>query len=415
MKRFFSLIIIVFALQALAYAQCPDPNITADGFYPTSDSLDCVERGFAYNEFIQANIPASITTPLGAVTVTSVIINDITGEPNGISHTCTPSNCTFSGGASGCINFSGTTTDPVGQYPLTFIVTVSVNVPLLGAQVFGPDNLDTLLAGLPFPVPGLSDVSYALSVIEQGQSCPPAPPLSVTASATPSTICTGETSTLTATVTNGSGNETFLWSNGSSTNPITVSPNATTTYTVTVTDGGNTATASATVTVDELPVAGFSSSDANMPTIAFTNSSTNAASYSWDFDDGSTGTDPNPTHTYAANGTYTVTLIATNNCESDTTSDDVTIAGVFIGSVDRDLQFSVYPNPSEGVFTISLSDNSGTPNIVKVYDLSGKNVFEETLSGTVQKQLDLSALPKGIYTLHLSSEKSNGVKKLVIR
>ena len=157
------------------------------------------------------------------------------------------------------------------------------------------------------------------------------------------------------------------------------------------------------------------SSDANMPTIAFTNSSTDATSYSWDFDDGSTGTDPNPTHTYAANGTYTVALIATNSCGSDTTSDDVTIVGVFIGTVDNDMQFSVYPNPSEGVFTIALSDNSGKPNTVKIYDLSGKNVFEETLSGTVQKQLDLSALPKGIYTLHLSSEKSNGVKKLVIR
>ena len=53
--------------------------------------------------------------------------------------------------------------------------------------------------------------------------------------------------------------------------------------------------------------------DATTPRkIVFTNTSLNAVSYSWDFGDGSAAvTDAAPVYTYAAAGTYTVTLTAT--------------------------------------------------------------------------------------------------------
>ncbi len=52
-------------------------------------------------------------------------------------------------------------------------------------------------------------------------------------------------------------------------------------------------------------------------TVTFTNTSADASSYSWDFDDGETSTDENPVHTYAAYGDYDVRLTATNSDGSE--------------------------------------------------------------------------------------------------
>jgi len=46
-------------------------------------------------------------------------------------------------------------------------------------------------------------------------------------------------------------------------------------------------------------------------TVTFTNQTTGAASYKWDFGDGSTSTEESPAHTYAGKGKYVPTLYAT--------------------------------------------------------------------------------------------------------
>lgn len=78
----------------------------------------------------------------------------------------------------------------------------------------------------------------------------------------------------------------------------------------------------------ELPTANFSSlsSVCLFANTLFTNLSTNADSYAWDFGDGGTSTDENPYHSYSSPGTYTVTLIAYTACYcTDTITKTITV------------------------------------------------------------------------------------------
>ncbi|HUC39482.1 MAG TPA: PKD domain-containing protein, partial [Gemmatimonadales bacterium] len=111
------------------------------------------------------------------------------------------------------------------------------------------------------------------------------------------------------------------------------------TYTVTlrVTDnqGAQSTTASQNVTVmppNQPPTASFTRS-CNGLTCSFNSSGSSdpdgsIASYSWNFGDGGTSTAANPSHTYTAAGTYTVTLRVTDNqgAQSTTASQTFTVS-----------------------------------------------------------------------------------------
>ena len=78
---------------------------------------------------------------------------------------------------------------------------------------------------------------------------------------------------------------------------------------------------------EESPVASFQSavSADNFLEVTFTNFSLNADTYAWDFGDGNTSTEKDPTHTYAEAGTYDVTLSATGNGETATRVETINI------------------------------------------------------------------------------------------
>lgn len=69
------------------------------------------------------------------------------------------------------------------------------------------------------------------------------------------------------------------------------------------------------------------------PTVDFTDTSsadTGVVGWSWDFGDGTTSTDQNPSHTYAANDTYTVSLTVVSTCGNISAphTEDVTISTI---------------------------------------------------------------------------------------
>ena len=114
----------------------------------------------------------------------------------------------------------------------------------------------------------------------------------------------------------------------------TYAADGTYTVTLTVTDNqGATSSVSHAVTVtaaNQPPVAAFTSSCSSLA-CAFTSTSSDPdgtiSGYSWTFGDGQTSAAQNPSHTYAAAGTYAVTLTVTDNAgAANSVSHSVTVA-----------------------------------------------------------------------------------------
>ncbi|MFI5219381.1 MAG: PKD domain-containing protein [Bacteroidia bacterium] len=118
----------------------------------------------------------------------------------------------------------------------------------------------------------------------------------------------------------------------------------------TLTEWALTFSSSATV-----PSASFTSI-ANFLVVDFTNTSTNATTYFWDFGDGGTSSATNPSHTYATGGTYTVCLVATSGACSDSICQSVTVSGCTEGVVDGGMEAG-----SPSAAWTEASTNFGTP------------------------------------------------------
>lgn len=74
---------------------------------------------------------------------------------------------------------------------------------------------------------------------------------------------------------------------------------------------------------------------------------------------------------------------------------------------------NIYPNPNNGVFTIGVSANM-TNSKVEIISLEGRLVYSEILrSGQTTKEVDLTALAKGLYYVRISNDTDVITQKLV--
>jgi hypothetical protein len=160
------------------------------------------------------------------------------------------------------------------------------------------------------------------------------------------------------------------------------------------------------------PTANFNYVTNNLE-VNFTDMSSGATSWLWDFGDGSTSTLQNANHTYFSNGTYNVQLYIENNIQSwDTISQKVTVPSSAIDEINTSNLF-IYPNPSNGLVTLYF-DNFLHQETLQIFNLFGQLIFEKDNQSGDQVLLDLSGLENGIYFCRLATENQKQVQKIII-
>ncbi len=77
--------------------------------------------------------------------------------------------------------------------------------------------------------------------------------------------------------------------------------------------------------------------------------------------------------------------------------------------------FAVYPNPSNGLISISLSTNEDVK--ISLNDISGRAIFNETFKNsnlTFFKEFNFNNLSKGVYIINVESDGKSASKKLIV-
>jgi exo-beta-1,3-glucanase (GH17 family) len=221
----------------------------------------------------------------------------------------------------------------------------------------------------------------------------------VEASAADASICSGDSTQLTA-----SGGTQFLWSTGETSATISIAPTATTTYSVTITDGQG-GGAIATVQVSVLPKPNFTLSatpdsieTGGTTTLAVTGAG--STTFLWSTGETIKTIQVSP----LATTTYTVTATSGNGC---TAVDSITVVVNPITSshvADDAATIKVYPTPVRETLYVEVELPDSKPVTISMLDALGCVVTNRRLipaHGKLVASFELIGYPPGLYFLVL--------------
>ncbi|RYE20326.1 MAG: PKD domain-containing protein, partial [Sphingobacteriales bacterium] len=156
-----------------------------------------------------------------------------------------------------------------------------------------------------------------------------------------------------------------------------------------------------------LPNSTFTYSNSGLQ-YTFSTSVTPGTGYNWDFGDGNSSGSANPIHTFAANGTYTVTLTKTTSsgCTSSTSQ---TITGVSAAASVLAAQVTLYPNPSLGVITVNIP----LAGNLEVINALGQVVYRMKVAAA-DNLLLLTHLPRGMYSVRIVIGEETVNRKMIL-
>ena len=167
------------------------------------------------------------------------------------------------------------------------------------------------------------------------------------------------------------------------------------------------------VTVTASPVDADFSFVNNNGTVSFTDFSSNATNWFWDFGDGNTSTEQNPTHTYDPIGNYTATLTVNGqtNCQAEYAVDAV------VGILERGNEQSIklIPNPASNEVMVNFDQALKETAQLNIYATDGRLVRSVTLNqGANQTLISTANLENAIYWVVINPKSENPIRKRLL-
>jgi hypothetical protein len=120
--------------------------------------------------------------------------------------------------------------------------------------------------------------------------------------------------------------------------------------------------------------------------------------------------------TVTTNGTYYVEVMDGNNCITTDTVSIIFSLGVFNPNGTA-TTMKLYPNPSEGVFNLSIDNLETSDLVMEILDMNGKVVYNKyvgSVSGSTIEPFSLTTLRVGTYTLRLTANGKSSSLRFII-
>ena len=119
-------------------------------------------------------------------------------------------------------------------------------------------------------------------------------------------------------------------------------------------------------------------------------------------------------------GTFpiTYTIVGSNGCSNSSVSNITVQDCTGINDNSASQEVFVYPNPTNGSFSIVINSLIYTELVIKIVDVQGKEIFssvEKDVRGSYTKQFNLEDISKGMYYIILSSGSEIKTQKLIIQ
>ena len=157
-------------------------------------------------------------------------------------------------------------------------------------------------------------------------------------------------------------------------------------------------------------------------TVNFSNTSSNAVSYTWDFGDPLSdldySTEANPTYTYTDLGIFNVALTAVGTCADVNVYEEQLNFSVAITNIDGLNAVSIYPNPANTVINVNISSNETFEAAISILDITGRIVLPE-INKSISKgenitTINTDALEAGLYLVNIVKENEQITQKFLI-